>query len=96
MDAAQPITVEARDGFSIWLKYADGAAGVVDLSDLAARRPFRAWRNREFFEAVHVSDHRTIAWSDEIELCADALYSDLTGQSWDKMYPSAPGHRAHA
>ena len=96
MDEVQPIEVEARDGFSIWIAYSDGASGELDLSALAARRPFQPWQDRDFFAGVHVSDHRTIAWDDDIELCADALYSDLTGIGMDEMYPLASDQRAHA
>ena len=96
MDEVQPIKVEARDGFSIWLAYSDGASGELDLSALALRRPFQRWQDRDFFEGVHLTKHRTIAWDEEIELCADALYSDLTGMSLEEMYPLASDQRAHA
>ena len=43
-------------------------------SDLAERGVFKVWADRTFFAGVHVSDHGSIAWSNDIELCADALY----------------------
>ena len=37
------------------------------------------------FERVHITPHRAIAWSDELELCPDALYMELTGKSLDEL-----------
>ena len=50
--------VEPRDGYRIWLRYSDGAAGEVDLSDMAGRGVFKVWLDRAFFEGVHVSRAR--------------------------------------
>ena len=76
-----PITVEARDGYRIWLQYSDGTSGEIDLSDLAGRGVFRAWNAPGCFESVRIAPHRAITWNDEIELCPDALYLELTGNS---------------
>ena len=72
--------VESRVGYRIWLRYADGASGEVDLSDMAGKGVFRSWRDPGFFAGVHVAPHGAVARSDEIELCADAFYLELTGQ----------------
>lgn len=81
------VEVEARRGRRIWLRFSDGSAGEVDLSDLAGRGVFRAWNQREIFEGVHVAPHGAVAWSDEIELCADALYLELTGSAAAELFP---------
>ena len=82
------VNVEPRDGYRIWLRYSDGVSGEVDLSDMAGRGVFRAWLDHTFFEKVHVSDHGSIAWSDDIELCEDALYMELTGKSAEELFPA--------
>ena len=71
----------------IWLRFSDGSAGEVDLSDLAGRGVFRAWDCVGAFEEVHVAPHGPVAWNDEIELCADALYLELTGKSAEEVFP---------
>jgi hypothetical protein len=38
----RPVEVRARLGFRLWLRYDDGTAGEVDLSDFAGRGVFRA------------------------------------------------------
>lgn len=82
-----PTAVEAREGFRVWLRYEDGAEGEVDLARLAGRGVFAAWDDRAFFEAVRVTPHRAVAWGDDIELCADALYIELTGKPVEDVLP---------
>ncbi len=73
--------VEPRPDFRIWLRYSDGSAGEVDLSDMIGKGVFRAWEDPGFFDRVHVAPHGAVAWSEEIELCPDALYIELTGKT---------------
>ena len=80
----KPVAVEARDGLSIWIRYEDGVEGEIDLSDIAGKGVFEAWDDRAYFEGVYISDHRSIAWDDVLELCPDSLYMELTGISWDE------------
>lgn len=87
MELVQPTNVEARGGYRIWLEYADGAAGELDLSHLVGSGVFKAWEDEAFFHQVRITDYRAITWSGEIELCPDALYVDLTGRAWDEAYP---------
>ena len=88
--------VEPREGYRIWLRYSDGAAGEVDLSSMARRGVFKVWLDRTFFEGVHVSGHRSIAWSDDVELCEDALYMALTGKSAEELFPALRKRAADA
>ena len=76
----QPVMVEVRDEYRIWLRYSDGVEGEVDLSDLVGRGVFEAWWEPGFFEGVHISERRTIAWNEDIEVCADAMYLEITGR----------------
>lgn len=77
----QPTEVEAREGYRIWLRYQDGTAGEIDLSHLAGKGVFKVWDEPGYFAKVHITPHRTIAWDDDIDLCADDLYMELTGKS---------------
>ena len=85
----QPVHVEPRPGYRIWIQFSDGIAGEIDLSDLAGRGAFQAWNNPGYFEKVYLTPHRAIAWDDDIELCADALYLKLTGKPLDDVMPGA-------
>lgn len=76
----RPTDVEAREGYRIWLRYSDGVAGEIDLSHLAGKGIFSAWNEPGRFEEVHIAEHRAIAWNDDMELCPDTLYMQLTGK----------------
>ena len=76
----KPIAVEAREDYRIWVRFNDGASGEVELSDMGGKGVFAAWEDRAFFESVQLTDYRAIAWGDEIDICADALYMELTGK----------------
>ena len=81
--------IEAKplSGYRIWLRYADGVTGEVDLSHLAGRGVFKVWDDRKVFERVHVDQSGAIAWSEDIDLCPDALYLRLTGKAVDELFP---------
>lgn len=81
----RPVEVQAREGHRIWLRYEDSVSGEVDLSRFAGRGVFVAWDESGIFERVHIADHRAIAWNDDLELCADALYMELTGKSLEQI-----------
>lgn len=87
----RPLEVKARQGRKVWLRYSDGSTGEVDLSNLVGRGVFQAWDHREVFEQVHVAPHGAVAWNDEIELCADALYLELTGKLAQDVFPGLGG-----
>ena len=83
------VEVAPRTGYRIWLRYSDGVAGEVDLSELAGRGVFESWLDRPFFEKVHVSPYGSVAWSEDVELCEDALYLQLTGKPVEDVMPAA-------
>ena len=39
------------------------------------------------FESVSITPHRTIRWSDDAELCADAIYLKITGREPEEILP---------
>ena len=55
-----------------------------------------SWLDRSFFEKVHVSPYGSVAWSEDVELCEDALYLRLTGKSVEEVMPAARLPRIHA
>lgn len=86
----QALEVKPREGLRIWLRFSDGSAGEVDLSDLAGRGVFRAWDRGGVFETAHVAPHGAVVWNGGIELCADSLYLELTGKSIEEVFPGLP------
>ena len=84
----KPVKVKALLGYRLWVEYDDGVRGEVDLSDMAGKGVFKAWDEKGFFEKVHISPYGSIAWSDELEICPDALYLEITGKSVEEVFPS--------
>lgn len=85
----RPIAVRALPGYRLWVRYADGVEGEVDLSHLAGRGVFTVWDEPGAFEAVYVSQSGAIAWSEDIDLCPDAVYMRITGKTPEQLF-SAP------
>ncbi len=79
--------VRALEGYRLWLRYEDGAEGVVDISHLAGRGVFQIWNQPGLFEAVGITDHGAVAWAEEIELCPDALYLRLMNKQPAELLP---------
>ena len=77
---ARLTAVAPREGYRIWLHYENGVAGEIDLSHLAGNPAFWRWEDRRFFESLRIGAHGGVEWDDDVALCGDALYLELTGQ----------------
>ena len=92
----KPLSVKALSDYRVYLEYSDGEAGEIDLSDLVGQGIFKAWQDYSFFERVHLGAGRQIRWSDEIELCPDALYMRLTGKTPEEVFPKLQRELSYA
>jgi hypothetical protein len=89
------IEVQPLPGYRLHLRYADGVVGDVDLSHLVGKGVFRAWNDPEAFRRVSIGSGGELRWSDEVDLCADALYLEITGKAPGEVFPGlgkAPSH----
>ncbi len=84
----KPVEVRALPKYQLWLRYEDGAEGKVDLSSLVGRGVFAALSDPGKFAKVHIHESGAIAWSEDIDLCPDALYLQITGQKPTDVFPS--------
>jgi hypothetical protein len=84
----KPISVRALPDYRIEVAFSDGTKGSVDLADMAGKGVFEAWKDEKFFAQVHLGPGRQIRWSDEIELCPDAIFLKLTGKSPEDLFPN--------
>ena len=83
----RPVEVRALEPYRIWLRYDDGVEGEVDLSDIAGDGIFAAWEDHSFFAGVHLGPAGSIAWSERIDMCGDALYLEITGLKPEDLFP---------
>ena len=75
-----PIKVEALPNFRLHLVYPEGTQGIIDLSAEVGRGVFTPLADEAFFRTFHIGQFGQIAWSEDIEICPDAAYYDITRQ----------------
>ena len=84
----KPVKVKALPGYKLWIEYADGVKGEVDLSHLAGKGVFALWNDYTAFENVYIGESGEIVWSEEVDLCSDALYLKVTGKTPEEVFPN--------
>ncbi|MBC8874222.1 MAG: DUF2442 domain-containing protein [Planctomycetes bacterium] len=82
------VDVNPLPEFRLRLRYSDGVEGVVDLSHLVGKGVFRIWDQPGGFESVSIGSGGEIRWGDDVDICSDALYMELTGKSPDDVFPN--------
>ncbi len=82
----KPTQVKALPNYRLWIQYSDGVNGEVDLSSFVGKGVFKSWTDYATFEQVHIGENRQIAWNDEIDLCADSLYMQITGKKAEEVF----------
>ncbi len=90
------VSAIALPNYRLDLRFEDGVAGTVELSDLVGRGVFAAWRDSKVFAQVQVTEHGAVEWPGEIDLCPDALYLRLTGKSPEEVFPALRKRLTHA
>lgn len=98
-----PVAVEPRDGYRIWLRYEDGVEGELDLSHLAGKGVFEAWEDRAYFEGVHINEEGgCVSWgvpsgSDmEIDIAPETGYAQLLGITREQIAAMSDGDEFYA
>lgn len=81
------ISAKSCTAYKIWLRYSDGVEGEVDLSHLVGKGVFSAWKDKKVFQSFRVKNGRVVIWTDEIDLCADSLYLEITGKTPEDVFP---------
>ena len=76
------VEVRPLEGYQLYLRFEDGAEGVVDVSQhLRLDGVFESVRERYFFERVRVDEESgAICWPNGADLDPDVLYSQVTGR----------------
>jgi Protein of unknown function (DUF2442)/Helix-turn-helix len=70
--------VDARPGHKLAVRFSDGTRGVVDMSPLLSKAPFRALRDEAIFAAATI-DHGAVEWPCEVGIAPEALYAMAHG-----------------
>ena len=83
----RPIQVKPLENYRLSVKFSDGVEGTVDLSYLAGQGVFALWNDYPEFRKVHIGSSGEIAWSEEIDMCPDAIYLKITGKKPEDLFP---------
>lgn len=77
--------VEARPGFTVWVRFENGVEGEVDLSDLAGHGVFERWTKKpaEFAEVSVDPESGTLTWPGGLDVAPDRLYADVLRATGD-------------
>ena len=88
--------VKVLGEYRLDLTFDDGIRGIVDLSPLVGKGVFALWRDVAAFQRVRIGTSGELAWDDQVDLCADALYLKATGKKPEDIFPALRGAPAHA
>lgn len=72
------VEVKPVGPYTVWLRFVDGVCGQLDLSELAGKGVFAAWKDPAVFNAVTIDpETHTLRWPGGIDLAPEVLYEDL-------------------
>ncbi len=82
------VEVKPLPGYRLWLRFDDGVEGVADLSGLVGKGVFVIWKDEERFRSVRIGDGGELVWEQDVDLCPDALYLEITGKRPAEVFPN--------
>lgn len=84
--------VEARhvEGYKVFVRYPDGANGVIDFSDHPRDGVFEAWNDPDFFRSFRIHPEcGVLEWPNELDIAPEYTYAKVSGvpieQAWSVM-----------
>ncbi len=76
-----PEVVDAKyvQDFIVFIRFADGKAGTVDLQDVLQGPMFQPLRNKDFFCRFHIHpEFKTLCWDNGADIAPEFLYEHLS------------------
>ena len=77
--------------YIISIKFDDGVNGTIELNDLVQNGIFKVLQDKNQFAKVYTNGY-SIAWSNELEIDATKIYSDLTGKNFGEILSPKLSH----
>ena len=90
------ISVAALKNYRIRLQFEDRVEGEADLSHLAGKGVFAAWKDDRVWNSVGVGLSGEVRWGNQIDLCPDALYLKVTGKKPEDLFDELRNSPARA
>jgi hypothetical protein len=92
----KPVELKPLDNYRLFVRYDDGVEGIADLSELAGSGVFSLWNDYDAFRQVRIGSIGELSWSEEVEMCPDALYLMITGKAPEELFPKLRELRHYA
>ncbi len=80
------LAVKPLEGYRLWLIYENGIEGTINLSELVGKEVFTLWEDEERFKKVRIGDGGELVWNNEVDMCADAFYLQITGKHPEEVF----------
>lgn len=91
------VFAEALPGYRLHLRYDDGVEGTVDLSGEVGKGVFEIWRDPAIFARFQIErGGRALVWPGDVDVCADALYLEITGMTAEELWSGGKTVSTHA
>ncbi|NLF08544.1 MAG: DUF2442 domain-containing protein [Pirellulaceae bacterium] len=90
------ISVAVLENYRLALVFDDGVQGTVDLHKLTGSGVFALWNDYDSFKNVKIGDSGELVWSDQVDLCPDSLYLQVTGKKAEDVFPGLNKECANA
>lgn len=88
--------VEATEKYKLNIRFHDGVAGELDLSDCAGVGVFKNWdENENFFKVFINPENGAITWPNEIDIDTYNAYCTIKGISPEQLFMKQPSHATH-
>ena len=88
--------IKVLPDYRLEIAFSDGKRGVADLSHLVGKGVFSLWNDYEAFRNVKIGSFGELLWSDQVDICPDSLYLQVTRQKADDVFPHLKRELAHA
>ena len=82
------VEVTPLPNYRLRLRYEDGVVGDVGLGHLVGQGVFALWNDLHAFESVSIGESGEPRWSDEVDLCPDTLYMEITRKTPEELFPN--------
>jgi hypothetical protein len=90
------VQIQPMSGYRIRIRFADGVEGEADFSHLAGKGVFSRWNRPGEFEKVKIGEAGQLEWGEDLDMCPDALYIQITGKSPEDVFPALRRETARA
>lgn len=85
--------VRAQPGFKLHVVFDDSVSGTIDLKSFVKNGVFSILQREELFNKVYTNGY-SIAWSDELEIDAVAIYAEILNKSPREVLDAQNLHHA--